>query len=197
MRFEEARIYIVDRLEKELPAHLFYHNTDHINDVYEAAERIGKAEKIAGREMTLLLTAALFHDSGFISGPRNHEEMSCEIARTTLPRFDYTGTDLDQICGMIMATKIPQTPGTHLEMILADADLDYLGRDDFFVTGERLYRELCYFGTLQNEQEWNMLQLRFLESHQYFTHTAIESRKPKKLQHMEQIKDKINSYRFS
>ena len=30
------------------------------------------------------------------------------------------------------ATKIPQTPLTKLEEIICDADLDYLGREDFF-----------------------------------------------------------------
>jgi hypothetical protein len=92
---------------------------------------------------------------------------------------------------MIMATKIPQTPNNHLEQILADADLDYLGRDDFFTIGNKLYDELAMFGIITNERDWNLLQERFLESHNYHTATAISSRNAKKQQNLDIIKSKL------
>ena len=191
MQFENAGKFILNKLSKELPQHLSYHSVEHIQDVYAAAEQIGKQENISDYEMKLLLTAAWFHDSGFLKGPKDHEEESCRIARRTLPGYNYTTEEIYRICGMIMATQIPQYPKNHLEEILADADLDYLGRDDFFTIGNKLFSELSIFGFLNTEDEWNQLQVHFLESHHYFTKTAIQLRQAKKEAHLALVKSKI------
>ena len=194
MQFKNAGDFIIQKLRNELSPQLFYHSVDHVLDVYTAAEQIGAAENISAEEMKLLLTAARFHDSGFLKGAKDHEEESCRIARETLLGFGYQSNEIEQICGMIMATKIPQSPKNHLEKILADADLDYLGRDDFFTIGNQLFEELVNFGAIKTVQEWDELQVRFLESHHYFTKTALQLRQAKKEQHLEQIKAKLNDY---
>lgn len=191
MQFKNAGEFILQKLRNELSPQLFYHSVEHVLDVYHAAEQIGKAEEISAEEADLLLTAALFHDSGFLKGAKDHEAESCRIARKTLPGFDYLPVEIEQICGMIMATKIPQLPKNNLEEILADADLDYLGRDDFFEIGQQLFEELSVFGTIKTVQEWNELQVRFLESHHYFTKTALQLRQKKKEEHLQKIKSKI------
>ena len=192
MQFENAENFILEKLRRELPSHLSYHSLEHVKDVYAAAEMIGREENIEVQEMKLLLTAALFHDAGFLRGPKDHEEESCRIAQKYLPDFEYKHSEIDQICGMIMATKIPQSPKNHLEEILADADLDYLGRDDFFEIGDKLYKELSIFGVLKSEDDWNRVQMRFLESHHYFTKTAIRLREVKKEIHLALIKAKLD-----
>jgi len=188
MQFEQAGDYIISKLRKELPAHLIYHNIEHTCDVYLAAETIAKREKVSKADLKLLLTAALYHDSGFLVKAEGHEEESCRIVKSHLPLFGYIETDIDAICGMIMATRLPQLPNTLPERILADADLDYLGRDDFFKVGHRLFKELEFAGALCDEEEWNKLQLEFMEKHSYFTSTAINLRQAKKEANMEQIK---------
>jgi len=192
MQFENAKKFIVDKLKKELPEHLSYHSVGHIKDVYNSAERIAIEEGISGEELTLLLTAVLFHDSGFLVQQKDHEIISCEIAREFLPGFEYTDDEIQQISGMIMATKVPQKPKSHLEEIICDADLDYLGRDDFFTIGNRLFSELRVYGMIQSELEWNQLQVRFLESHHYFTKTAIRLRNDSKNAHLQSIKSLIS-----
>jgi len=191
MQFIEARDFILEKLRNELPPHLSYHSVEHVQDVYRAAGHLGALEGVAGESMTLLLTAALYHDTGFLRGPRDHEQVSCEIAREQLPVFGYTEPQIEQICGMIMATRIPQAPNNHLEQILCDADLDYLGRDDFYQIGNRLFEELSMYGIIHDEQEWNKLQIRFLESHRYFTPSAIKLRKEKKEQHLADIRSTL------
>jgi uncharacterized protein len=193
MRFEQAGKYIMHKLHDELPEGLPYHSVEHVQDVYAAAENLGTLENISGYEMKLLLTAAWYHDSGFIYGPDNHEETSCRLALGALPEFGYAPGEVEKICGMIMATKIPQAPKNHLEEILADADLDYLGRDDFFPTANKLFIELTLSGNLHSEQEWNQLQVRFLENHRYFTKTALRLRQAKKEAHLIQIKAKLTT----
>jgi uncharacterized protein len=194
MQYEQAKEIILKKLENELPQHLSYHSVAHVKDVCNAASEIAASEGITGEDLTLLMTAALFHDSGFLFGAAEHEKKSCEIAKQYLPGLGYTDGQIERICGMIMATKIPQTPHNHLEEILADADLDYLGRDDFFTIGERLYEELAMFGIINNKDDWNRLQVRFLENHHFFTRTAIQSRKAKKEAHLTFIKSQLENH---
>jgi uncharacterized protein len=191
MQFEEAGKFILNKLAHELSPNLTYHNVTHTEDVYSAAEVIAKAEGINDAGIKLLLTAAWYHDSGYLKGTLGHEEESCRIAKDILPNYGYTANEIDLICGMIRATKIPQSPKTPLESILVDADLDYLGRDDFFVTGKRLYNELILAGGIADPYEWNKLQLKFMENHHYFTKTAINLRQAKKTANMEQIKAQL------
>ena len=192
MKFREAKTFILQKLKKELPKHLFYHSVEHVKDVFDATKRIAAAEGVKGHHLKLLLTAALFHDSGFLKGPKEHEKVSCDIAKKHLPSFEYTKEDINKICGMIMATRIPQSPQNHLEQILADADLDYLGRDDFFIIGNKLFEELSMYGIINDENEWNKLQKRFLESHHYFTQTSISTRQAQKDAYLKEVISKIH-----
>lgn len=193
MQYEKARTFILDKLRDELPQHLSYHSVGHVNDVCQATKEIADKENVSGEDLTLLLTAALFHDSGFLFGAAEHEKKSCELVREYLPGFEYTEEQIEKICGMIMATRIPQTPHNLLEQILADADLDYLGRDDFFTIGNRLYDELAMYGIVNDKEDWNRLQVRFLENHHYFTNTAIHMRKAKKDEHLNLIKSQLGN----
>jgi uncharacterized protein len=188
MQIQQAREFILDKLNKELPEHFYYHNATHAIDVYTAARLIAESEGIGVHETHLLLTAALYHDSGFlIGGQTDHELRSCEIVRLNLPGFGYSPEDIEQICDIIMATKIPQDPHNHLGEIICDADLDYLGRNDFFVLSKKLFSELVITDGLKTEQEWNERQIAFLENHHYFTKTAIELRGTAKQQHLKEI----------
>lgn len=180
MQFQKAKTYINGRLRKELPRHLTYHSVAHVKDVYKAAERLAESEGVQGEDLRLLLTAVMYHDCGFMVQSKEHEKIGCDIVREHLPRFDYAPEQIDRICGMIMATRIPQTPNNLLEQIIADADLDYLGRDDFWTIGNKLFEELQMYGIIQTEEDWNALQIRFLDQHHYFTKTAIQTRQPKK-----------------
>src|SRR5262245_4945060 len=125
-RYEKTKSFIVDKLTRELPSHLYYHGVHHSLDVLSAAEMLGREEKISDKEMELVKVAVLFHDSGFTVSPKGHEEIGCDLVRKNLPGFGYNSDEINSICGMIMATAYPQKPKNHLEKIVCDADLDYL-----------------------------------------------------------------------
>lgn len=194
MDLEGARRYILDRLDRELPRDLSYHSPQHTRDVVAAALRIGRSEGLSAEEMALLETAAYYHDSGFIYQYANHEERGCQVAREILPAFGYEPAQIERICETIMATKIPQSPHSHIAQVLCDADLDYLGSDQFYPIGGSLFAELLGKGILTDEKAWNRMQIRFLENHSYFTQTAIRERNPMKLVHLEQVKAIVAGY---
>lgn len=193
MEFEKASNYIQEVLKTQLSPLLFYHSYAHTMGVLKAAVEIAKDENILNeQELLLLKTAALYHDSGFLNTYENNtEEEACVIAREVLPKFDYNSFEIETVCKLIMKTKMPQQPETHLEKILCDADLNYLGHDNFIVIGNKLLQELNAMGKPIDEKEWNKLQIEFLQSHHYWTATAILNRENKKAEHLQRLKDSV------
>lgn len=196
-QFQQVKELILGKLEKELPPHLTYHNQYHTLDVLQAVERIAIEENIPENEKALLLTAALFHDTGFLKKRDGHEVESCNIANYYLPLYGYTPAEIEQVCRLIMATRIPQTPVDKLGEALCDADLDYLGRDDFFILSDRLFCELKNEELVKDENEWNREQAYFLEAHRYFIASQVNLRQRLKKQHLEMIKSKITNHIFN
>lgn len=180
MQYEKAYAYLMPKLEKELPAHLTYHNAQHTKDVIRVVQQLAKAERIGGYELDILRTAALYHDAGFLEGYDDHEELSCKLARESLPQFFYQHEDIEQVCRLIMATRITRQPSDRLEAILCDADLSYLGTDSYFPVAESLFLELKHMDKLTSWEEWQKLQLNFLEGHRYYSRTAIRQFASKK-----------------
>jgi uncharacterized protein len=192
MNFADTKRFILSVLASDLSPTLYYHGLHHVLDVVEAAERIARAESISDDEsLDLLKTAALFHDVGFLSTYKGHEEVGCAYVRRILPEFGYEPAQINDICGMIMATQIPQTPRTKLEEILCDADLDYMGRTDFEPIAHSLYDELKARAMISDEMAWNRIQVSFLGTHHYWTPTAIATRQAVKEQHLNALKEMI------
>ncbi len=187
-QYQKAHDYITVKLQEDLPPHLLYHSYQHSMEVVLAAEHLAKEEGISEQDKFLLLTAALFHDVGFTKGYQNHEEFSCELAREMLPQLDYPLETTEKICGLIMATKLPQKPTDICQKILCDADLYYLGSANFFRESENLYKEFKKEGIVANHEEWEIRQLEFLEQHRYFTSTANKERGERKKQYLKQVR---------
>ena len=188
--FENAEAFLLLSL-KGLSPLLSYHSFQHTMDVLNAAMTIASAEKISEDERKLLRISVLLHDAGFIYVYNNHEEKGCEMAKEILPRFGFTISQIKMVCGMIMATKPPQHPKTKLEQIIADSDLDYLGRDDVKPIAGKLFDELMVYGYISNEKEWNKLQVNFLQKHHYYTDYSKTTRQPKKQQYLDELLKKI------
>ena len=189
---EQAKQYVLQRLETELSPNLVYHGVSHTReDVVPAVERLADMEGIQGESLSLLLTAAWFHDLGFIEGPQNHELVSARIAVQVLPGFGYHDEQVRRIQQAILATTLPQSPQNLLEHILADADLDVLGRDDFILLNNNLRRELFLYGKEYSDREWYASQIEFMESHTYFTASARKLRDADQLKNIRELKKRL------
>ena len=179
--------HVLERLAGLSPD-LYYHSIDHTLDVLDKAQFLADKEGgFSAKEVQLLKIASLYHDTGFLVTYQDHEEAGCGFVRKDLPLFSINEEDISIICGLIRTTKIPQTPLTRLEEIISDADLDYLGRDDFFPISQYLFHELKARNMVKDEDHWNNIQVRFFTSHRYFTPTSIRLRKDKKVQHLKEI----------
>ncbi len=187
IQFSDMQEIILDKLEKELPDHLYYHNVKHTVDVVTEVELMGWAEGVSDEEILLLKTAGLFHDAGHTIGYQDHELYGTKLTSEFLPKYGYSIEMIDRINEIIMATKLPPKPGNLLEEIICDADLDYLGRSDFIPVSNTLYKELNEQNMIGSLNDWNKLQVKFISGHQYFTETARNLREVNKQKQIERI----------
>ncbi|HTL08364.1 MAG TPA: HD domain-containing protein [Chitinophagaceae bacterium] len=179
--------YVINLLKEKISPYYYYHNYRHTLYVQEKAIEIGIAEGCNAAEIEWLSVAALWHDTGFIHTYLHHEQAGCILVREQLPGFGYTKNSIDIICGMIMATKIPQSPQTRLEEILADADLEYLGTAGVEEKAALLYKELQHLQPSLTPAHWHQMQINFLQTHQYFTPFCKQQRAPAKQAELERL----------
>jgi hypothetical protein len=191
IQFIDIQEIILDKLERELPDYLFYHNVKHTVDVVTEVELIGWGEGCSDEEILLLKTAALFHDVGHTVTYDGHEFEGTLIAKEMLPKYNYTPVQIEQICSIILSTRLPPKPTNLLEDIICDSDLDYLGRSDFIPVSNTLFEELKAQNKMGSLNDWNKMQVKFISGHQYFTKTARSLREVNKQLQIERIQSLI------
>lgn len=179
--------FIVDKMRRELPSFIVYHSIEHTLDVHDAAVRLAKLEGLDEAGIRLVRAAALLHDSGITVAFIDHEDLSAEIAAKYLPSFGFFPDEISKIQQMIITTKLPQDAKSIEEQILCDADLDYLGRNDFFIIGQKLRLEWELVGNKVSLCDWYVIQMNFLRNHKYFTLSASALRNERKMQNLEEI----------
>lgn len=185
----------LDKLENNTPPYLRYHNVHHTKHVLNSVVYIAEAEKATEKELELLKVAVLFHDLGFLIQKDGHEEISCEEARRDLPAYAFTQEEIEIICGLIRATKTPQQPKNHLERIIADADLEYLGTDLFELGSKLLFKEIKHFIPDLTEEQWNQMKIEFLETHHYHTQYCMDNRQAQKDKNLQKLKNETHQIR--
>jgi class 3 adenylate cyclase len=167
-------------LKENLPEKLYYHSVAHTEDVVEAVERIGMGEGVFDENLILLKTAALIHDAGFIKQYVDNETIGVEYAKEFLPKYGYKSKQINLVCDLILATRIDFEPKNNLHKIIKDADLDYLGRDDFEEISNTLFQELLEKGILKSKEDWDKMQIIFFKNHRYYTKYSQNNRVKKK-----------------
>lgn len=179
--FEGARDYALNRLETEISHSYYYHNIIHTRDeVIPAIDLFLATEKLNGTAAMILRTAGYFHDIGFTESYQDHEDAGVDIVKEVLPKYNYSPEQIDEISRLIMATRLPQSPKTHLEYLIADADLAVLGNEDFLDRNYLLYLEHVEYVQNISIIEWYQLQIKFIKQHDYFTWTARDLKKSQK-----------------
>jgi len=178
----------IEILNSELSQNLYYHGAHHTYDVLRVINQYIERENIDQNNAKLLRIGALYHDIGFSISHIDHEERGAKIAEKHMKEFGFSKKNIRSVKGLIMATRIPQTPKNYFEKIICDADLDYLGRNDFYPISIQLFKELKHFSLIKNIEEWNKAQIKFLEAHQYHTNFAKKNRQLEKEKRINELK---------
>ncbi|MFB9863443.1 Pycsar system effector family protein [Rufibacter immobilis] len=169
----KAGNYVFTLFKEKLSKKLVYHNYKHTFEVVKEAKQLADDCMLPEDEQEILLLAAWFHDTGYISTYENHEDESIDIATAFLRDLQYPEERITQVCRCIMATKQGQITHHLLEDILVDADIAIIGKDTFFATAELLRVEWeIYLGRTFTDLEWAQYQLDFLLSVSFRTQPA-------------------------
>ena len=174
MQYDLVLQYMLSRLEEELPFYLTYHSVEHTQSVLEVAGQLCDQENITGDEKTWVLTAALFHDAGYLEGYTGHEEKACAMAHELLPNYLYSPDDIRNVCGLIAATSVQHKPETFLEKVVSDATYSYLGTTHYFAKADRLYHEMQHFNLVRDREDWHKKEIALFEQHEFYTPAAIK-----------------------
>ena len=178
--YRSLRKYVLNKLKADLPEHLTYHGIEHTMDVLDVCEQYIRRLNLVEEERFLLRIGAVVHDMGFLKGSVNHEEVGAGMASELMLELGMKAAQIEEVTGLVLSTKIPQTPKNELQKIICDADLDYLGRDDYPEISQRLYKEFKFMKVIQTDEDWKNLQINFLKAHYFHTPFAIANRAPKK-----------------
>ncbi|HLO90386.1 MAG: HD domain-containing protein [Chloroflexota bacterium] len=197
MDIEGLSQFICKKMEEQLPPFVIYHGVDHTYDVHSSVLRLAHLEQLDEYNTNLIRAAAWLHDTGIIVKFEDHEIISANFAEEYLPDYGFTPSEIVQVKHMILATQLPQIANNLNEKILCDADLDYLGRNDFFIIGQKLRLEWLLIGNNISLFDWYKLQMEFLKNHHYFTKSAQLLRNERKNQNMAEIQNLFNCARLN
>ncbi len=177
---DKALITVTNLLEKELSPNCLYHSLTHTMRVYKSTKEIIENSSLSEEENEVLQIAALFHDTGYIIGDKNHEEESVKIVTKFLIENNVDASIIKRITETILATKLEAKPKNELEKIIRDADSSHFAKEYFHEVSELLRQEfkangLCNF----TKNEWITENIALLKyKHTFYTDYAIKNWKP-------------------
>jgi predicted metal-dependent HD superfamily phosphohydrolase len=163
--------------------------------VVAVANNLAKLEKVSERDRELIIAAAYFHDTGYIREYEKNEPIAARMAGRILKLIGYKPDEIKRIQKMILATDPDVEPKTHVEKILCDADLDNLGREDFFKLDEKLREGRGMRGIdVSDDVTWYRNTLQFLEKHQYYTQSQNRLREKGKQKNTRELAKKLETF---
>lgn len=196
IKYYKTEHHVLKMLENGLESNLYYHSINHTKDVVKSVERLALLEGVTDEGLFLLKTAAIFHDAGFLESYSHNEPIGARMAEEILPQYGYTQDHIQTIKELIFVTQIPHKPTNKLQEIICDADLDYLGRNDFEEIADKLRRELKERGIISSDRNWDEIQISFLNQHKYFTKTAIETRQKTKENNILLVQERLEKNEY-
>ena len=190
--------YIRELFRDELPEGIKYHDANHTihptKGVVAAANRIAISENISEHDRELLITAAYFHDTGYIREFDKNEPIAARMAGRILKLISYKPNEIEKIQKMILSTDLEREPKTHVEKILCDADLDHFGREDFFKLDGKLREGRRARGIdVSDDAKWYRSTLEIIKKHQYYTESQKKLRDKGKQKHIKMLLNKLEN----
>ena len=197
-RLKIVERYIKELFKDELPLGIKYHDANHTlhptRGVVAVAYKIAISENISEHDRELLLTAAYFHDTGYIREYDKNEPIAARMAGRILKLIGYKPNEIEKIQKMILATDLECEPKTHMEKILCDADLDHLGREDFFKLDGKLREGRRVRGIdVSDDSKWYKGTLNIIKEHQFYTETQKKLREKVKQKNIKKLLNKLEN----
>jgi HD superfamily phosphodiesterase len=191
---KDAAEYVFNLFKDKLPGDYVYHNYNHTAETVKACKKLSKSYNLTSRDYEVLMLAALFHDTGYVTAYDNHEQESVKFMKEYL-KGNYAEEDIREIESLILSTKYRTVPDGSLQEILHDADYINLGSENFDHRADLLRIE--WERILQKtytEEEWAQIQLQFLLDTQFKTEDAVLKFNGQKEQNILKQRSKIDKF---
>ncbi|MGX5818705.1 Pycsar system effector family protein [Chitinophaga lutea] len=190
-----AQAHVTRQFELHASPVLVYHNIAHTQQVVQAAEQIAAYYRLSQQDLLCVVTAAWFHDVGYLLGERQHHEAAgAEAAKAFMLSQGLPEGTADAVAGCILATRLPQQPNNLMEQIVCDADLFHLGSKEFSKRNKlmRTEAELAYGSHIQGI-DWTKSTIQLLENHHYHTAYCQTLLKQQKEENLEKLRSKLEA----
>ena len=188
----KTRQFATEILKKELPKVCTYHNYNHTQSVVNVFIEIGNASNLSDDEMEAGIIAAWCHDIGYSISGKDHEQNSVKLAGEFLDKEGASDKFIEAVSKIIMATQMPQMPGSLVEKVMCDADLHHLGTKDYDKLSEALRLETeMVTGQKLLVNYWERNSFFFFNEHSYFTPYAQEKYGTVKEQNVSELRKKV------
>lgn len=195
---EEAKSFVNSLFREKLSEKYVFHDITHTLETMESCEEICQQYSLSDLDFEILMLAVAFHDTGYIEGPKKHEELSSRIVREFLSERNYLEENIQKVEKLIASTEYNQVPETPLEEILHDADMISMGKKRFFKRGELLRME---WEKVKNEKysdiEWENIQLDFLLKNNFHTFYAVKKYSRRRNRNIQLQREKITQVKKS
>lgn len=138
------------------------------------------------------MLAAWFHDTGHSHCYSGHEVESAVLAEKFLISKGLNKNRVSAIKELILSTRLEVKPGNLLEEILHDADIQHIGKKNFYRKGQLLRDEWrLILHKNFTDQEWEFMQYRFLTLSRFITQYASEKLGPGRAKNIEDQAKKV------
>ena len=191
---KDAVEHVFNLFKNKLPGDFVYHNYNHTAETVKASKKLSKSYNLTSRDYEVLMLAALFHDTGYITVYDNHEQESVKFMKEYL-KGNYAEEDIREMESLILSTKYRTVPDGSLQEILHDADYINLGSKNFDHRADLLRIE--WERILQKtytEEEWAQVQLQFLLDTQFKTEDAVLKFNEQREQNILNQRSKIDKF---
>ncbi|GAB1405381.1 hypothetical protein DSECCO2_541440 [anaerobic digester metagenome] len=166
----EAEAFVTKLLSENTPPYLGYHNLNHTREVVENARQIARHENFNPDETRLLILAAWFHDTGYVTTYTGHEQESIVIATGFLKKKKADEATILAVANAIKATIYTQKPVSKVEKALRDADFMHLGKENYFEYAELIRKEWMDAGVkFVKKGEFEAESIDFFRNHEFYT----------------------------
>jgi predicted metal-dependent HD superfamily phosphohydrolase len=116
------------------------------------------------------------------------------MAGRILKLIGYQPDEIKKIQKMILATDLEREPESLIEKILCDADLDHLGREDFFELDAKIRQGRRARGIdVSDDAKWYKGTLGIIKKHRYYTESQKQKREKKKQENIKRLLKKLEN----
>lgn len=192
--FAQIQAHITRLFETRFETALPYHSLQHTLQVTAVLKQLCKMEKVSAADTQLAAIACLFHDTGFYIDHKAHEAAGSQLAAEYLVGHGLAPHAIGTVCRLIKATARQAPPADVLEALIFDADLHYLGTEDYTRQADLLRKEWeMTQSRFYSEREWLEINLAFLDKHLFYSASARQLFQEGKARNLQSVREKLQS----